>query len=87
MTNKVILALAMFHDAEGFGVYIPDDDPEPDRAKDCPEYVEAEDCRAAGCEWTKKKKACAHWALKNSKGKPTPPPEETSTPTTSPRSP
>ena len=84
MTNKVILALAMFsHDAEGFGAYIPDDESEPDRAKDCPEYVKAEECRAAGCEWTKKTAVCAHWALKNSMGQPKPPPE-TLTPTTSP---
>ena len=52
------------------------------RAKDCPEYVKAEECRAAGCEWTKKGAECAHWSLKNTKGKPTPPPSQT--PTTSP---
>ena len=59
MTHKVILALAMLEDAEAFGAYIPDDDPEPDRAKDCPEYDEAEECRAAGCEWTKQVKKCS----------------------------
>ena len=31
---------------EGFGAYIPDDDPEPDRAKDCKELKTAEECRA-----------------------------------------
>ena len=71
---------------EGFGAYIPDDDPEPDRAKDCPEYVKAEECRAAGCEWTKNTAVCAHWALKNSMGQPKPPPE-TLTPTNSPTEP
>ena len=61
--------------AESFGVFVPDDDPEePERAKDCPEYVKAEECRAAGCEWTKKTAACAHWALKNAMGQPKPPP-------------
>ena len=69
--------------AESFGVFVPDDDPkEPERAKDCPEYVKAEECRAAGCEWTKNTKECAHWGLKNSMGQPKPPPE-TLTPTTS----
>ena len=73
--------------AESFGVFVPDDDPkEPERAKDCPEYVKAEECRAAGCEWTKKTAVCAHWALKNSMGQPKPPPE-TLTPTNSPTEP
>ena len=70
---------------EGFGAYIPDDDPEPDRAKDCPEYVKAEECRAAGCEWTKNTGECAHWPWKNTIGPP--PPDETLTPTNSPTEP
>ena len=71
----------------GFGAYIPDDDPyEFVRALDCPEYVKAAMCRAAGCQWDKPTGVCTHWPLQNSLGKITPPkrPEETLTPTTYP---
>ena len=79
------LGLALVDSAYGFGAYIPDDDPEePDRTKDCEEFVNAEECRAAGCMYDKPKAECKHWPLKNSKGKPTPPDPPTSTPTTSP---
>ena len=37
---------------EGFGAYIPDDDPdEPSRALACDEHLKAEICRVAGCKW------------------------------------
>ena len=86
MTHKAILALAMLPHAHGFGAYIPDDDPEPDRAKDCKEHKTAEECRAEGCKYTKATGECAHWPWKNTIGPPPPEPPETLTPTNSPSS-
>ena len=77
---KKAAMLAMVSHADGFGAYIPDDDPEPGRAKDCKELKKAEECRAQGCEYTKATGKCAHWPIKNSLGKITPPPDETLTP-------